>query len=804
MRTAVSRVLLFLVIFSLVSAGTIGTVQGQSSPVFIETDITSDTTWTQEEGPYRIVADVAVRPDVTLTVEPGTTIQVAEGVTLSVAGTMEAIGTESAPITITSPRAVPERGSWGSIASSGSGSVTIAFEHVDLRYATTGITLDNPATDLSVSQSTFTALAADGIHVPNPHGATDLTVSASRFRGLDGHAITAGDEPELDGSVAGWSVTDSTFQAVNDDGVALDASAVSGLTIRGNEFQGIGMAAIRTTSDRITGTTIAQNTVTDAETGVGVETAAIGALTFARNSMTEVTTGVAIAATENVLDLTLTDNRVTGSGTGVEVVHDPAGDGYYSFHATVARNDLSGNDVHGFLLQSGIFAGPSFRVHNNTFAENGWYGARFAVGELQNAAIRDNEFRANGEAGLSVAARHVRSSTVESNLVRGTVGDGLVFEAAREITGLRVADNRILDNAGVGLTVSNTETAEGNYTVADNLVVANAYGLSLAGPQTAIVARNEIVFNTFGFGDPVPVSGIESGVGVIVADGQDNFFLEDNDIYGHRVGLFTDTSGTVRADGNYWGAESGAYHRSINPEGEGDAVVTGSGWVDIIYASERLGAAYTRPTPNLDISPQPVETGESVTVSGAGSTDPDGTVERYRFVIGGTTSLGTDGTRTVTFDETGTYPVELAVEDDLGIESADTATEPIEVVAAAAPTTTTTTQPTTQPTTTTTDGPPGEREERGPIGSLLTIGGLLGGVFFLVALGLGAIGMYQTVADRPLTVSGRRVQILAGVGIAVWALFSVVGPGALLVVSGGALVLWVALTGLAFVVARAT
>ncbi|RDZ38602.1 hypothetical protein, partial [Haloferax sp. Atlit-16N] len=47
---------------------------------FVETPIQSDTTWTADEGPYRLIRSVAIEPGATHTIRPGTEVQLAEGV----------------------------------------------------------------------------------------------------------------------------------------------------------------------------------------------------------------------------------------------------------------------------------------------------------------------------------------------------------------------------------------------------------------------------------------------------------------------------------------------------------------------------------------------------------------------------------------------------------------------------------------------------------------------------------------------------------------------------------------------------
>lgn len=353
-----------------------------------------------------------------------------------------------------------------------------------------------------------------------------------------------------------------------------------------------------------------------------------------------------MASRTNVERLQIRNNVVSGSG--IVIGHDSVGDSFFSFGATVARNELRDNAGDGLRFQTGLFSSSEFGVQNNRIDDNGGHGARFAVAVLRNARVADNQLRGNGVAGLAVDGREVRSTVIRDNLVSSNRGPGIDIDATREITALQIHDNRLLDNAGVGLAVATGNSAEGEYVIRENLVAANGYGIFAAGPQTARIDRNEIVFNTYGLGAPVPIEEVDPGVGVVVADGQDNFYLVDNDIYGHEIGLHITTGGTVEAATNYWGAESGPYHQSINPEGEGDAAVTDRGWADIIHAETgRIGREHARPIARIEVDPVPARPGKSVTVSAAGSSDADGRVDTYQFTIRGDEFVTTVPTRSV-------------------------------------------------------------------------------------------------------------------------------------------------------------
>lgn len=105
--------------------------------------------------------------------------------------------------------------------------------------------------------------------------------------------------------------------------------------------------------------------------------------------------------------------------------------------------------------------------------------------------------------------------------------------------------------------------------------------------------------------------------------------------------------------------------------------------------------------------------GDTVVISAAGSTDPDGSITSYEWVVGSTVDSGEAIERT--FDEPGNYYVKLTVEDDDGKRSSKTGQIVVDESATPTPTPPDTETPTPTPTPTgtplttetTTTAPPG-------------------------------------------------------------------------------------------------
>ncbi len=196
----------------------------------INSDITTDTTWTLAGSPYRITErDASVKPGVTLTIEPGVTVWIEKNLKLYVDGgaTIIAKGTPTQPITFDRYRN-PETGlapRWKNIRLYPNS--TSYFRYVDFAYG-----------GASSNESAILHIEGPGTHVFNM-----CTIRKSKLQGI----VAQGDS--LDLTIAGtlfvdngrWSlaydsgaditVTGSTFDAADHIAIRLRDKSVGPATI---------------------------------------------------------------------------------------------------------------------------------------------------------------------------------------------------------------------------------------------------------------------------------------------------------------------------------------------------------------------------------------------------------------------------------------------------------------------------------------------------------------------------------------------------------------------------------------------
>jgi uncharacterized repeat protein (TIGR01451 family) len=123
----------------------------------VNSDITTDTTWTLAGSPYIVSTDtVAVRNGAKLTINPGVEVRFQAGAQLQVRdnGQLQAIGTPSQPITFTSNLLTPSRGAWSGIRFDQT-ALTGTIQYAVIEYPLVGVELNRVGQYYNVSSNTF-------------------------------------------------------------------------------------------------------------------------------------------------------------------------------------------------------------------------------------------------------------------------------------------------------------------------------------------------------------------------------------------------------------------------------------------------------------------------------------------------------------------------------------------------------------------------------------------------------------------------------------------------------------------------
>ncbi|WP_396613574.1 right-handed parallel beta-helix repeat-containing protein (plasmid) [Haloferax sp. S1W] len=666
-RRALVAIVVVSLVTSLVSPGAVA--ETNTDTTFVESDITTDATWTPDGGPYRIIQDIHIAPGATLTIQPGTDIQLAEQITLSVDGSLYANGTDDRPVTISrTDGAAPDR-RWASIRYNGTDTSRLVVHNTTLEGGTSGITVDSSDGTIRVVDSTLQDFSTAGLSVDDTTATPSVTIKRSAFRIIDGHAIRA--SPSM-GATGDVSLTASPNGRENRSnhmlsldagvGVAFDtvelqySSAGTVRSVDAQSIERIGLdrnrngsiersffphvsdvsstdnrleislskpvripsdgrllveykdavnpatrgiypvtvdlrkETVSQLSDGVQGSFVVGNITSPVDRNTAADTR-VQHVTVRDSTFSQINGSGVFAAADTVRRFWLVNNRISrtdGSGITIRAARSEtnfwhneisAGDAGIQIDArTQASMTASGNQIHD--AQTGIRVHQSgaqltgsgeltlrentvadnvghgvgvtahntelsFQIANNTIRDNGRDGVHIANWLTRRSTVQGNQIENNGGDGFALDGTGVRKLTLAHNDVEDNAGTGLAIQT--QATARRVAvhnntvkdggghgvtvrsemivhqttvrDNRLANNAGAGLLVASPITHRGNLSVAHNTIAANSYGIIVRGVIETTVQENDVVFNTNAFADPVPVSNVNTGTGVYIAEG---------------------------------------------------------------------------------------------------------------------------------------------------------------------------------------------------------------------------------------------------------------------------------------------
>lgn len=149
----------------------------------VSSDISTNTTWTNVSGPYRVSSTISVNSGVTLTIEPGVEVLFDSGKQLRIDGQLDAIGTAAEPILFTSSAVTPARNDWSGVSVQNTSGAEAHFAFATIEYANTAISTNKAVTIAdSVIRHNSTGLSGS----PGIRTEVDRTVFDDNTRGVTG------------------------------------------------------------------------------------------------------------------------------------------------------------------------------------------------------------------------------------------------------------------------------------------------------------------------------------------------------------------------------------------------------------------------------------------------------------------------------------------------------------------------------------------------------------------------------------------------------------------------------------------
>lgn len=133
--------------------------------------VAANTTWRTTENLFYLVGNLAIDPNVTLTIEPGVRILFANNGTYSLTnnGTLNAQGTSANHVTFSTNRSTPAPGSWGSLQFTSTSRLN-NLNFTDISYGTNAVVVDGASNQLTMNQSKIENSSAVGIQYTNGAG----------------------------------------------------------------------------------------------------------------------------------------------------------------------------------------------------------------------------------------------------------------------------------------------------------------------------------------------------------------------------------------------------------------------------------------------------------------------------------------------------------------------------------------------------------------------------------------------------------------------------------------------------------
>ncbi len=405
--------------------------------------------------------------------------------------------------------------------------------------------------------------AAGGIDLT---GVVVRSLTVQNFPGY-GIRVCGGPIIECDEDLSGTELRNVNVLGNGDEGIQIDGANISNTTLADCNSSNNARAGVRVDALlQLTFTSVSACTANDNERqgiwldGNGVSNATINDSTVTGNG----NSGVWID-TDNATDITnvsLDGVTAQGNDRGVQISTTGTVTGVSLSSVTSSSNERRGIEIKGFDLTdidisdtttnnniagegiafyvSGVLSGAT--ISNCVSNGNTTLGINLdSIGAITDLIVTGCSLSDNGDQGARVrSVSDVTDVTFESVTAAGNGGAGILIATAGDNTGTSVTGSTVSDNAG-GIHLDTAgQTADA--TVKNNIATDNTQGIRLEGTggiTNASVESNTLMNNAIGIGVDGPAA------------------VHFNRIVGNTVGAEQTGAGTLDAENNWWGCNTG-------------------------------------------------------------------------------------------------------------------------------------------------------------------------------------------------------------------------------------------------------
>jgi len=492
---------------------------------YIEDDIHENTTWSPEEGPYRIAEDITIHEGATLEIKPGTTVQPAEDITITVRGNLTADGTATEPVTFVTAHQAPADIRWGTIQYNGTSHSRLALSHITLAKAQNAVTITSKKGTVEISSATVESIAQNGVEVTDVSVPPKLSVADSTFTNISGRGIAV--TPAM-GAVADSGVrpniTSLGREATHNIALSFRTDTpVETLdvgyhghgdvnTVDNESIQRFGIdtdddgVIDRSLTSQIGAVSHPRPNAFTIELNRSVLVSADDSLVVAYENVTNPQTYGSYPVTIQIRDKGVEQLAETTLPLTIQTTDDQSRTTPQSHRTRASRFQIV-DSTFRLIDNQGVFVAAddarNFQIQNNTLVDIRGSGILVRGERTTDFRLSQNSISTT-DAGIRIYTRNDNGEHVEidSNTVTNST-TGLHVRHAHNVyvdrLSLQVANNRFAGNTRHGIAITARQARLTGFEFRGNTIAANGHtGISLTGEQFvhSTLAQNTITENT--------------------------------------------------------------------------------------------------------------------------------------------------------------------------------------------------------------------------------------------------------------------------------------------------------------------